>query len=138
MESGSRFFSNLQVFRKNIFDPSKVKGLSLPWDINLTPISISTANMDVSKESIGTGNDDNTEIGSEDDVEMNIRIPETNMEASHETVSTTVVDPTEVTSESTKQECLDLKLYEEGGLATSKGFMEMTEEMEKELDSRVE
>ena len=114
-ESGPRFLFNLQPFPKNLLHPSpKVKGLSLPWDLKVTPLSISTASMEVSKDSIGTGND-----GLEIDMETNTKMAET--------------------TESTMQESLDIKLDEtekvsEGGSElTSKTFLEITEEFEVDL-----
>ena len=90
MEGGKVGPGSFQSFCKNMLEPSpKVKGLSLPWDITVTPLSISTANMEVSKDTIGTGNDDNTEIGLEVDMENNTKMTETNMQ-------TTVTETAEV------------------------------------------
>ena len=122
-ESGPRFLFNLQPFPKNLLHPSpKVKGLSLPWDLKVTPLSISTASMEVSKDTIGTGNDD-----FEVDMETNTKMTET--------VSTTGME----TTESTMQESLDIKLAvtekvsEGGSELTSKTFLEITEEFEVDL-----
>ena len=73
---------------------SKVKELSLPWDIKVTPVGISTADMEVSKDTIGTGSLDYTEIELEVDVETNIDIPETAVQASMGTVSKSVIETT--------------------------------------------
>ena len=86
---------------------SKVKGLSLPWDIKVTPLSISTADMDVSKDTIDPGNLDNTEIELEVDIDTNTNIPETTVQASMETVSKTVVETTVEMSETKTQESLE-------------------------------
>jgi len=117
----------------------KVEGLSLPWDIKVTPLSVSTAKMEVSKDA---DNDDNTEIGLK---VAKTKIPETNMQASSvATVSRTVMETTEDISESTvtMHVRLDIKLEEAekitpGGLElTSKTFMEITEEID--VDNRAE
>ena len=107
----------------------------MPWDIKVTPLSVSTAKMEVSKDA---DNDDNTEIGLK---VAKTKIPETNMQASSvATVSRTVMETTEDISESTvtMHVRLDIKLEEAekitpGGLET---FMEITEEID--VDNRAE
>ena len=111
----------------------------MPWDIKVTPLSVSTTKMEVSKDA---GNDDDTEIGLK---VAKTKIPETNMQASSvATVSRTVMETTEDISESTvtMHVRLDIKLEEAekitpGGLElTSKTFMEITEEID--VDNRAE
>ena len=94
---------------------SKVKGLSLPWDIKVTPLSISTADMDVSKDTVDTGNLDNTEIELEVDMETDI---ETTVQASMETVSKTIMLTSVEMSETTTQESLEAEIVtqSQGGL----------------------
>ena len=79
MESGARFLLKLQSLHKHLFTHPKVKGLSLPWDIKVIPLSMSAANMEVSKNTTSNGNHKNTEIGLEGDMETTTNIAEINM-----------------------------------------------------------
>ena len=107
---------------------SKVKGLSLPWDIKVTPVSISTADMEVSKDTIGTGSLDYTEIELEVDMKTKIDLPETTVQASMETVSKTIRSDI---SETTTQESLEAEITRQGGMVvTSKTSMDGMEEIE--------
>ena len=108
---------------------SKVKGLSLPWDIKVTPVSISTADMEVSKDTIGTGSLDYTEIEFEVDMKTKIDLPETTVQASLETGSKTIRSDI---SETTTQESLEAEITRQGGMvATSKTSMDGMEEIEE-------
>jgi len=104
---------------------AKVKELSLPWDIKVTPVSISTADMEVSRDTIGTGSLDHTEIELEVDMDITTDMPETAVQTSMGTVSKSVIETTVDISETKTQESLETETTRQGGVeVTSKTSMD--------------